>query len=144
MDELWLERMAEVLCCDKDPAAVVVAVKDLQDQLASAKRMIAHLRSEGRLHRSPIESDFDAMLFARPMSEDRIGSGVILNPEDKFLSIDGVGQVEIPKGSGVLNVKSSLGISGTLDIKYSAQLGLRKLVGYKFIQKIETQKAKNQ
>jgi len=91
-----------------------------------------------------LESDFDAMLFARPMSEDRIGSGVILNPEDKFLSIDGVGQVEIPKGSGVLNVKSSLGISGTLDIKYSAQLGLRKLVGYKFIQKIETQKAKNQ
>ena len=44
MDELWLERMAEVLCCDKDPAAVVVAVKDLQDQLASAKRMIAQLR----------------------------------------------------------------------------------------------------
>jgi len=47
MDELWLERMAEVLCCDKDPAAVVVAVKDLQDQLASAKRMIAKLRGRG-------------------------------------------------------------------------------------------------
>jgi len=49
MDELWLERMAEVLCCDKDPAAVVVAVKDLQDQLASAKRMISQLRSVGRI-----------------------------------------------------------------------------------------------
>jgi len=145
MDELWLERMAEVLCCDKDPAAVVVAVNELQEQLASAKRMIAQLRSSkssGEMIR-PV-SDLDLMLFCRPVSENMIGLGLILNHEDKFLTIDGVGEVEVPEGAGVLEVTSSLGISGTLDIKYSAQLGLRKLVGYKFTQKIETRKAKNQ
>ena len=68
MDELWLERMAEVLCCDKDPAAVLVAVKDLQDQLASAKRMIAQLRSVGRMERSQLFADSDLMLFGRPGS----------------------------------------------------------------------------
>lgn len=109
MDELWLERMAEVLCCDKDPAAVVVAVNELQEQLASAKRMIAQLRSEkssGRMIRP--DSDLDAMLFTRPMNEDQIGFGVILNPEDKYLTIHGVGQVKIPDGYGVLQVTKPL------------------------------------
>jgi len=131
MDELWLERMAEVLCCDKDPAAVVVALNELQEQLASAKRMIAKLR--GRGHCGTLV-DLDLMMLGKPIREIS-ELGVFLNPEDKFLLINGVGEVAIPDGAGVLPVTSSLGISGTLDIKESKELGLRKLVGYQFTQR---------
>jgi len=138
MDELWLERMAEVLCCDKDPAAVVVAVNELQEQLASAKRMIAKLRGRGDCGSLAIPDLMtpNLMMFGKQLREiDDLCRGVILQPEDKFLSINGVGEVAIPDGAGVLPVTSSLGISGTLDIKENKELGLRKLVGYQFTQR---------
>jgi len=132
MDELWLERMAEVLCCDKDPAAVVVALNELQEQLASAKKMIAKLRGRGDCG---LLVDPDLVLFGKPVSEHTIGSGLLLDQKDKCLHIEKVGFVDIPDGAGVLPVTSSIGISGTLDIKENKELGLRKLVGYQFTQR---------
>jgi len=78
--------------------------------------------------------DLDLMMLGKPIREIS-ELGVFLNPEDKFLLINGVGEVAIPDGAGVLPVTSSLGISGTLDIKESKELGLRKLVGYQFTQR---------
>lgn len=45
-DHLWLQRVAEVLCCEDIPSVVVVAIEDLRDELHNAKKMIAHLRGE--------------------------------------------------------------------------------------------------
>jgi NADH:ubiquinone oxidoreductase subunit B-like Fe-S oxidoreductase len=47
MNDLWIERYAEILGCDPHPNSVAVAIADLKAEVDRARKTITDLRKSG-------------------------------------------------------------------------------------------------